>query len=208
MALHDYGLRPFQVFDYTPVGLAVTLAGVAYMALVGRRLLPARELPPKSLGLDLADLRRFYNLQERLFVVRVPHDSSLAGKTLVESRLGAALGLNVIGILRNSQTLLSPGSGEVVRAGEGGGDVDMYAEVFVGRACAGNTTEAARFVDKTIWYLSSQHSCTENVLLVGEYLGFGGIAEWGGNYLDELIGGSGEHGYTKRYNTLIESKLD
>jgi len=80
--------------------------------------------------------------------------------------------------------------------GEGGGDVDMYAEVFVGRACAGNTTEAARFVNKTIWYLGGQHSCTENVLLVGEYLGFGGIAEWGGNYLDELIGGSSEHGYT------------
>ena len=80
--------------------------------------------------------------------------------------------------------------------GEGGSDVDMYAEVFVGRACAGNTTEAARFVNKTIWYLNSQHSCTENVLLVGEYLGFGGIAEWGGNYLDELNGGSDEHGYT------------
>ena len=80
--------------------------------------------------------------------------------------------------------------------GEGGSDVDMYAEVFVGRACAGNTTEAARFVNKTIWYLNGQHSCTENVLLVGEYLGFGGVAEWGGNYLDELNGGSSEHGYT------------
>jgi hypothetical protein len=79
--------------------------------------------------------------------------------------------------------------------GEGGGDVDMYAEVYVGRACAGNTTEAARFVNKTIWYLNGQHSCIENVLLVGEYLGFGGIADWGGNYLDELIGGSDEHDY-------------
>ena len=118
MALRDYGLRPFQLFDYTPVGLAVMLAGVAYMVLVGRHLLPKRELARESPGLDLADLRQFYDLRERLFVVRVPHDSVLAGKTLVESRLGAALGLNVIGIIRNSQTLLSPGPDEVIRAGD------------------------------------------------------------------------------------------
>ncbi|MBC8449833.1 MAG: SLC13 family permease [Chloroflexi bacterium] len=113
MALRDYGLRPFQLFDYTPVGLAVMLAGVAYMVLVGRRLLPTRELVGGSL---LADWRQFYDLRERLFVVRVPHDSALAGKTLAESRLGAALGLNVIGIIRNSQTLLSPGPDEVIHA--------------------------------------------------------------------------------------------
>jgi len=80
--------------------------------------------------------------------------------------------------------------------GEGGGDVDLIAEVYVGRACAGNTTEADRFVTKTLWYLNGGHGTPENVLLVGEYIGFGGIAEWGGNYLDELIDGSSEHGYT------------
>jgi hypothetical protein len=80
--------------------------------------------------------------------------------------------------------------------GEGGGDVDLVAEVYVGRACAGNTTEAQRFVTKTLWYLNGGHGSPENVLLVGEYLGFGGIADWGGNYLDELIDGSSEHGYT------------
>jgi hypothetical protein len=80
--------------------------------------------------------------------------------------------------------------------GEGGGDVDLVAEVYVGRACAGNTTEADRFVTKTLWYLENNHSTPENVLLVGEYLGFGGVAEWGGNYLDELIDGSSAHGYT------------
>lgn len=112
MALRDHGLRPFQLFDYAPVGLAVMLAGVAYMVLVGRHLLPRRELVRESF---LADWRQFYDLRERLFVVRVPHDSALAGKTLAESRLGAALGLNVVGIIRNSQTLLSPGPDEVIR---------------------------------------------------------------------------------------------
>ncbi len=118
MALGDYGLRPFQLFDYTPVGLAVTLAGVAYMVLVGRHLLPARELAPESTGLDLADLRRFYDLGDCLFAVRVPHDSSLADTTLAESRLGAALDLNVVGITRNNHTFLSPEPEERLEAGD------------------------------------------------------------------------------------------
>jgi di/tricarboxylate transporter len=112
-ALRDHGLRPFQFFDYTPIGLAVMLAGVVYMILVGRHLLPRRKVPREPLP---ADWRQLYNLHERLFVVRVPPDSTLAGKTLAESRLGAALGLNVMGIVRNSQTLLSPVNDDVIRA--------------------------------------------------------------------------------------------
>jgi len=80
--------------------------------------------------------------------------------------------------------------------GEGGGDVDLVAEVYIGRAPAGNTTEADRFVNKTIWYLTKQHANSQNVLLVGEHLGFGGVAEYANAYLDELIDGADTHGYT------------
>jgi hypothetical protein len=80
--------------------------------------------------------------------------------------------------------------------GPGGSDVDLIAEVYVGRASVGNAAEAARFVNKTIWYLEGQHSTAENVILVGEYLGFGGPGDWGGNYKEEFIDGSSNHGYT------------
>ena len=33
---------PFQMFDFAPVGLAVSLAGIAYVSLIGWRLLPKR----------------------------------------------------------------------------------------------------------------------------------------------------------------------
>ncbi|GAG14819.1 unnamed protein product, partial [marine sediment metagenome] len=65
-----------------------------------------------------------------------------------------------------------------------------------GRASVGNTTEATRFVDKTIWYLTNQHSQPADVLLVGEYLGFGGDSEYAANTLEELIDGCSTHGYT------------
>jgi hypothetical protein len=80
--------------------------------------------------------------------------------------------------------------------GEGGGDVDLIAEVYVGRASVGNTTEADRFVDKTIWYLTKQHTNLQNIVLVGEHLGFGGVAEYANFYMDELVDGSSASGYT------------
>ncbi len=36
------GLRPFELFEFAPVGLAVVGAGVLYMVLIGRWLIPAR----------------------------------------------------------------------------------------------------------------------------------------------------------------------
>jgi hypothetical protein len=73
--------------------------------------------------------------------------------------------------------------------GENGGDVDLFAEVYIGRACGGNTTEINRFVDKTLWYFNDGHTQVENVLLVGEYLGFGGVSEYAAWTLEQLIDG-------------------
>ena len=80
--------------------------------------------------------------------------------------------------------------------GPGGGDVDLVAEVYVGRAPVGTTSEVDNFVSKTIAYMYSQDSYLDDVLMVGEFLDFGGAGDWGGNYMDELIDGSSAHGYT------------
>jgi uncharacterized protein with PhoU and TrkA domain len=46
----------------------------------------------------------------------VPPKSGLENKTLRESRLGAALGLNVVGIYRAGQRFLAPEPSLVIRA--------------------------------------------------------------------------------------------
>jgi di/tricarboxylate transporter len=117
-ALRDYGLRPFQMFDYTPVGLAVMLTGVIFMALVGRHLLPVRDPLKEFTGSDGNDLERVYDLRERLFIIPLSAGSILPGKTLAQSRLGSALGLNVIGIIRNGQTQLAPDPHTVLQSGD------------------------------------------------------------------------------------------
>jgi hypothetical protein len=60
----------------------------------------------------------------------------------------------------------------------------------------GNLNEVGYFVDKTISYMQSDDEYLDKVLLAGEYLGDYGIATWGGNYLDQLIDGSNDDGYT------------
>ena len=82
--------------------------------------------------------------------------------------------------------------------GENGGDVDLIAEVYVGRACVDNVFDINNFVTKTIDYMNTGFSdeYLKKIWMVGEHLGNHGIASWGGNYLDLLIDGSDLDGYT------------
>lgn len=80
--------------------------------------------------------------------------------------------------------------------GPGGSDVDLVADVFVGRASAGNSTEVNRFVTKTLWYLNGGHAYPEKVQMVGEHLGFGGESEYANFMMDQLVDGSSADGYT------------
>ncbi len=112
----DLGLEPFKLFDFTPVGLVVMLAGVAYMALVGRHLLPVRDTARLPASGD--DLSQLYDLRQRLSILELPEDSTLAGRTLAESRLGSALGVNVIGLTRAGKTRLAPPRRTMLAAGD------------------------------------------------------------------------------------------
>lgn len=81
--------------------------------------------------------------------------------------------------------------------GENGGDVDLLAEIYIGRACVDNENDVNAFVTKTIAYMSINLSeqYLHEILLAGEYLGEYGVASWGGNYLDQLVNGSNLDGY-------------
>lgn len=108
-ALRDAGYESLGMFDFTTGGLLILTASVAYMALIGRRFLPVREpMGPLSAANhhDSNDIQAIYGLEERLAYLVLPNDSALAGKTLGESRIGQALGLNVLSIRRkNGQRL-------------------------------------------------------------------------------------------------------
>ena len=72
MALN--GIRPFELFDFTPLGGAVMLIGVLFVALAGRFLLPTTR-GERDKHVSQRSLRARYKLQERTFMLRVPRDS-------------------------------------------------------------------------------------------------------------------------------------
>ena len=110
------GLESFDLFDFAPMGITLLVLGVLYMATVGRKLLPSREMTPSpSVPGGLADV---YHLDERIFSIRIPEDSALDGSTLEEARLGASLGVQVVAVLRNGRKELAPSPTTVLHSGD------------------------------------------------------------------------------------------
>ena len=57
--------------------------------------------------------------------------------------------------------------------GTDGGDVDLIADVYVGRACVGSTAEVNNFVTKTVAYINRDINdpYLKKIYLAAEYLG-------------------------------------
>ena len=80
--------------------------------------------------------------------------------------------------------------------GPGGTDVDLLAEVYIGRASAGNEEEMANFVYKTLAHENESASADHlrTALMVGEYLG-NYPNGYGDDQMEEIVQGSGLWGY-------------
>ena len=125
------GYPAFELFDFTPLGGAVMGIGVLFVALAGRFLLP-KQKAARDKHVSQRSLRSRYKLQERTFMLRVPTDSILVGKTLAESRIGASTGLIILSLFRNGRSETLPGRQTVLRAGDGllvQGRVDQFREL-------------------------------------------------------------------------------
>jgi di/tricarboxylate transporter len=116
-ALREAGFKPFTFFDFTPIGAIVMVTGIAFMALIGRHLLPKTAPDSDEFG-DQADWRSQYGVCERLFYVRITDDSDLVGKTLGQVRLGSILGWNILAITRGRRVIAMPGPSDILEPGD------------------------------------------------------------------------------------------
>ena len=115
--LTDYGLEPLALFDFAPFGSIVALVGIAYLTTIGRRFLPSRDMAREfqQKGGDMTDA---FAIEERMFIITLPEDTNLDGRTLGDSRFGSVLGLNVISVMREGHTNLGPNPETKLRAGD------------------------------------------------------------------------------------------
>jgi di/tricarboxylate transporter len=96
------GLAPFRFFDFAPAGLLVLGVAVAFMLLVGRRLLPdgARDAGGSEGRLGLADLVHAYGLEAQFRRVRLEAGCPLPGQTLGQALLRTRFGVTVVAVER------------------------------------------------------------------------------------------------------------
>ena len=102
------GVGAFHMFEFGRLGLILMAAGIVYLVLTSRWLLPARR------GAELAEA---YELREYLTEVRVMPGSPLIGKTTTESRLGEKHDVTVLEILRDKRKIWTP-EDTLLRAGD------------------------------------------------------------------------------------------
>ena len=105
----EAGMAPFGFFDFTPIGLAVALCGIAFIALLGWRLVPARR--------PVSD--EHFETGAYLTEVRVPENSPAVGLTLrAFERKVEAQDTQIVGLVRNDVRLTAPHGGRRIAAND------------------------------------------------------------------------------------------
>lgn len=104
--------EPYQMFDFAPVGLACAIVGVAYVALIGWRLLPSDRK-----GADATDA--LFELADYINEVRVSENSSIIGKQVRElDDLAARNDVDIVGLVRRGQRMPGLARSTEIKSGD------------------------------------------------------------------------------------------
>jgi len=106
------GAAPFGMFDFTPVGIGVALAGLIFIALVGWRLTPRREGGTTS--------EELFQIEEYITEVVVPAGAAIVGHTLYQltSAMEKEMDAVVVGLVRGDRHTPAPGWYDILEAGD------------------------------------------------------------------------------------------
>ncbi len=104
--------EPFGMFDFTPVGAAVAIAGLVFVTFVGWRLIPPirrKKLSP----------REMFDLEDYVSEARVPEGSDAVGKTAHEiEELIGDIDAVIVGVIRKGRRGFGVARREPVAAGD------------------------------------------------------------------------------------------
>ncbi len=102
--------EPFRMFDFTPVGAGVAIAGVLFIALVGWRLLPHRigETSPEDL----------FHIEDYITEVKIEPGSPLINNKIRGMRFPTGVDVNIIGIIRQGRKLVARAGFERLKMGD------------------------------------------------------------------------------------------
>ncbi len=101
---------PFKMFDFMPVGIFITIVGIAFVSIIGWRLLPKRKAQngPGEL----------FNIDDYITEVRVLKNSKYRGKTLGDIKKAKNFDINILGLIRNKRRIHTPELSEELKVND------------------------------------------------------------------------------------------
>jgi di/tricarboxylate transporter len=102
----------FGLFDFAPVGLAITAVGIVFIGVIGWRLTPKRDYPA---GGD-----KLFSVGEYVTELKVPEESPFAGGTLhnLLTSGGTEKSLVVLALIRGEEVSPAPSTFNVLKYGD------------------------------------------------------------------------------------------
>ncbi len=108
--MQTYKLAPLGMFELTPVGIPIAVAGLIYLHTIGKRLIPDR------FGADASGSPAA--ARPYLSEVLIEPESPLVGMTLSASAIGRDLDLKVLRVVRGKTGHIAPHGDTVLQAGD------------------------------------------------------------------------------------------
>ena len=98
---NDIKGEPFTMFDFSPVGGVLALAGVSFIALVGWRLIPKKRRTQNTGG-------QLISIDDYIYEIVVPKNSELVGTSIRElDQIAEKQDVEVVGLIRNERRILA-----------------------------------------------------------------------------------------------------
>ncbi|MDX1605401.1 MAG: SLC13 family permease, partial [Candidatus Competibacterales bacterium] len=106
----DLAGQPFGLFDFTPVGGAVALGGMLFVALLGWRLLPQRQAR--------GDKPQSVEINDYIMEIRATEGCKLVGKPLCEIERVSSDEVIPVGVVRGKDSYIHPAPWRLIRTGD------------------------------------------------------------------------------------------
>ncbi len=111
---------PLGVLSFAATGGLIAVAGIIYLTLFGRQIVPGRQPGPEQelARRPSAELEGLYEVGERLWEAQVEESSALAGSSLQKCAFGEKFGIAVVAMRRSVQPYFTPQAEEILRSGD------------------------------------------------------------------------------------------
>lgn len=101
--------EPYNMFDFSPVGVVLAATGLTFIALAGWRLLPKRES---------AEETEKFNIEDYITEVEVLEESSINGLKVYEIEEKTQSDIRVLNVIRNGRLIQTPASNLKLKTGD------------------------------------------------------------------------------------------